>query len=90
MCLEQGVPPVHICIGIAGAIYRYLKEKSLNQSLIQAQNVLREVAGLSAGNDDQLISLVKAMYLLFMNEKPVAEMRRLSALSRAALINQAY
>ena len=46
--VEQEIPPVFISVGAAGAVYAYLKEQGLPQSLENAKETLRTISGLEA------------------------------------------
>ncbi len=46
LCMEQGISPVFISIGTAGAVYRFLQEAGEPQGQEQAKKALKAVSGL--------------------------------------------
>lgn len=74
LCLEMGVTPAYIAVGAAGAVYRYLNEAGTEQSYDAAQQVLRDVSGLS--DSHALTDLIMQMYVLYLEGEPVSVLRR--------------
>lgn len=86
LCLEQGVMPVFICVGVAGAVYRYIKENHLDQTENNAVCVLMEISGLA--KDSPLMSYILPIYSLFRQGKSIANIRRAVEQMRAAQLKE--
>ena len=74
LCLEEGVMPVFICVGAAGALYRYMKENNLDQTESNAVSVLTEISGLV--KESPLLSYILPIYNLFRQGASIAAIRR--------------
>lgn len=64
LALEMGVTPVHITIGAAAGVHRYLKEAGTAQSQEAAEAVLSQVSGLNPGS--KLCQLILGMYVMLL------------------------
>jgi len=73
LCLEQGIEPVFICVGIAGAVYQYIRENELTQGIAQAKEVLKELAGLEDGHP--LLKYALPIYELYCSGASVKEIK---------------
>lgn len=82
LALEQGICPAYIAVGAAGAVYRYLNEAGIEQSVEEAQKVLKEVSGLE--EDHELAVMVIEMYKLFIEGETVAAIRRAAQIKKSA------
>jgi mannitol-1-phosphate 5-dehydrogenase len=83
LCLANGVTPAYIAVGAAAAVRRYISEaEGAEQSMDAAKKVLADVAGLKDG--DALAAMILAMYRLFLEGKPVAEILRAADAVKAA------
>lgn len=78
----EGIAPAYIAIGAAGAVYRYLSEANMEQSLEGAQAVLRDVAQVSGA--DALSGMILSMYRCFEEGEPISAMRRAAGQRKAA------
>ncbi len=86
LCIEQGVSPAFIALGIAGAVYRYLNESGKEQTVENARDSLKEISELSA--DDQLTKIVLELYGYFLQGEDTQIMRlAVQALKKKSLIN---
>ena len=64
LALEQGITPAYIVVGAGAALHRYLKEQGQDQTVENAEAVLREVSKVDpAGEQGQLILNVYRMIL---------------------------
>lgn len=86
LCLEQGIQPVFISIGIAGAVYQYIRENDLEQTEAQAKEVLAEIAGVKEGND--LLKFVLPLYQMYQNGVSIREMKQFAEKLRKAELHQ--
>lgn len=74
LCLECGLSPVFICVGIAGAVYQYIREQALEQGIEQAKEVLRTVSGLEENHP--LYEYVLPLYQLYIVGVSVREIKQ--------------
>lgn len=74
LALEQGITPAYIAAGAAAGLRRYLAEAGAQQSVEAAGQVLAEVSGLADGSP--LRELILEDYRMFLEGKPLAEIRR--------------
>lgn len=74
LCLEQGTTPSYVAVGIAGAVFRYLKEAGKEQSVQAAAQVLSDVSGLAA--EHPLKKLALRYYDLFCEGETIETIRR--------------
>ncbi len=63
LCEQEGIPPVYIALGAAGALHRFLIEEKIEGGEIAAQNKLSELSGLSS--QSELGQLILSFYRLF-------------------------
>ena len=74
LCLEYGITPAFITVGAAGAVFRYLNESGVEQSVEAAEKVLSEISGLE--KDSKLAGMILDNYKLFLEGETVAVLRR--------------
>lgn len=74
LCMEQGILPVFISVGTAGAVYAYLQEQGQKQSMEQAEMALRTVSGLEEGHP--LYGWILPFYKLYRDGASIREIRR--------------
>jgi len=84
LCIEQGISPVYTALGAAGAIYRYLSENNMEQTLEGASDVLRTVSMLEP--EHPLAALILTMYHSFLSGDAPVTMRRLADTQKAATL----
>ncbi len=80
LCVEQGVAPVFLCVGAAGALYEYLRQNEMEQTRAHAAETLRQ---LSALEDADLSAMILAYYEIFAAGEPVANLRRAAQNAKA-------
>lgn len=71
LALEQGISPVFISVGTAGAVYEYLKEYGKKQGLEEAKEVLCTVSRLP--KDSPLFDYILPFYQLYLDGVSVRE-----------------
>ena len=81
LCMEEGIYPVFISIGTAGAVREYLEEQDKKQSLENAKEVLKEISGLEEG--EELMELVLQLYKIYAQRKSESEIRKMAQKLRA-------
>ena len=81
LCLECGLYPVFISVGIAGAVYQYMKEQKLDQGNNQAKEVLCTVSGLEENH--LLYDYVLPLYQIYIDGVSVREIRQYAEKLRA-------
>mgnify|MGYP003309437820 CR=1 FL=1 len=74
LCLEQGIFPVYHALGAAGALFRYMDEMGLEQTVENARKELCEISGLRP--DHALTQLILAVYPCFQDGETSLTMRR--------------
>lgn len=74
LCIEQGIAPVYIALGAAGAVYRCLYETSKEQTLDNAKQCLREISKLE--EDHTLTEMILKVYPYFLEGETPGTMRR--------------
>ncbi|NBK93658.1 mannitol dehydrogenase [bacterium 1XD21-13] len=74
LCLEGKVSPVFISIGTAGAVYEYIRENGLVQSMEQAEEVLGSICSLEKNHP--LYNYVLPVYKLFLDGVSIREIRQ--------------
>lgn len=74
LCIEQGITPVYTALGAAGAIYRYLNETDMEQTVDNAHSALCKISRLK--QDHPLAMLVLELYETFRNGDTPSTMRR--------------
>lgn len=74
LALEEGVRPAYIAAGAAAAVRRYLAEAGAEQNMSNAQNVLRDTAGLRG--DAPLTLLILPFYEMLLRGASPADLRR--------------
>lgn len=84
LALEQGATPASIAVGAAGAIYRYLSETGVRQSVETAQNALKALSGLEKHN--ALTELILSIYNLCAENAPLSTLRRAAQARKAAAL----
>ncbi len=84
LCLEQGIVPVYTALGAAGAVYRYLDENNINQTIEHASSVLMEISKLEKTHP--LINLILDMYRGFANGDNPRTMRKYADSQKSAFI----
>ena len=82
LCLEQGVKPAYIAVGAAGAVYRYLNESGVEQSVEEAKKVLKEVSGLDESSE--LAGMILDMYGYYLEGEPISALRRAAQAAKSA------
>ena len=82
LCLEQGVKPAYIVVGAAGAVYRYLNESGVEQSVEEAKKVLKEVSGLDESSE--LAGMILDMYGYYLEGEPISALRRAAQAAKSA------
>ena len=80
LCREQGITPAYICVGIAGAVYAYLKEKALEQTREHASQTLEQLSGLT---DSFLLPMILRYYDLLVGGCTMADLRRAAQREKA-------
>jgi len=80
LCREQGITPAHICVGIAGATYAYLKEKGLEQTREHASQTLEQLSGMT---DSFLLPMILRYYDLLVSGCTIADLRRAAQREKA-------
>lgn len=80
LCVEQGITPAYLCVGVAGAIYEYLRQNEREQTGENAAETLRQ---LSALEDADLSAMILGYYALFAAGEPVANIRRAAQARKA-------
>lgn len=83
VCIEQGIEPVYICIGTAGAVYQYLIENDMEQTEENACTVLYELSGQAESSP--LLSRILPLYNMYRNQQSIKEI-----LQAADMINQKH
>ena len=73
LCIEQNITPVFISIGVAGAVYAYLKECQMLQTEKNAIQILIEVSRLQ--DNSQLLSDIIKFYMLYANGTTIKKLR---------------
>lgn len=81
LCLECGLYPVFISVGIAGAVCQYIKEQNLDQGIDGAKEVLRTVSGLEENHP--LYGYILPLYQLYIDGVSVREIRQYAEKLRA-------
>lgn len=81
LCLECGLYPVFISVGIAGAVYQYMKEQKLAQGIDRAKEILCTVSGLEENH--LLYDYVLPLYQLYIDRVSVREIRQYAEKLRA-------
>ena len=71
LCLEQGVQPVFISVGTAGAVYEYIREAGAQQCVKEARQVLSMISDLE--KDSPLLDLVLPLYQRYVDGVSVRE-----------------
>ena len=84
LMLSQGAAPAYIPVGAAGALYRHLNESGLEQTVENAANALKAIAGDAVG--EALKKRILSMYELFANGERPAVMRRAAQEIKAAAL----
>lgn len=88
LCIEQGVEPAYICIGIAGGLLQYMQNEKITPTEANARKVLSDVSGLDG--DSSLMQGVLSMFFMYLDESSAGQMRRfadrLSAEKRVGVI----
>ncbi|MDL2327687.1 mannitol dehydrogenase [Ruminococcaceae bacterium OttesenSCG-928-A11] len=79
-CLEQGVTPAYIPVGVAGALYWHLQEKALPQTVENAAAALEQIGQLAPG---KTFDALLALYELYRSGAPLADLRRAGETLRA-------
>lgn len=74
LCQEQGIAPVYIALGAAGALHRFIVEEGLNAGEDSALTTLLKLSGLS--RQDPLTQLILSFYSLFKEGVSLPEMHR--------------
>ncbi len=80
LCREQGITPAYICVGIAGAVYAYLKEQDREQTSEGASRTLEQLSGLT---DSFLLPMILRYYELLVNGCTMADLRRAAQREKA-------
>ena len=80
LCREQGITPAYICVGIAGAVFAYLKEHDLEQTVANAQETLEQLSGMT---DRILCPLILRYYDLLASGCTTDELRRAAQQEKA-------
>jgi mannitol-1-phosphate 5-dehydrogenase len=81
LCMINDIVPCHIIVGIAAALYQYLLEKELPQSVKNAEVALQELSLLDREN--MLNQLVIEKYSLFLSGTNPKLLRRLIEANKA-------
>ncbi len=71
LCLEQGVYSSFIMAGCAAAVYHFLQEKNVDQSVMAAREILREVSGLK--EDSELAAGILDLYEMLLTNTSVKQ-----------------
>lgn len=80
LCREQGITPAYICVGIASAVYAYLKEKDFEQTREHASQALDQLSGLT---DSFLLPMILRYYDLLVSGCTMADLRRAAQREKA-------
>ena len=82
LCLEQGITPAFICVGVAGAVYEFLKEEGSELTENNALRVLGDVSKLDA--HCELVGMILPLYRLYTKGSTIAELRRAAETLRSS------
>ena len=74
--------PAYIAVGAAGAVYRYLNESGVEQSVEEAKKVLKEVSGLDESSE--LAGMILDMYGYYLEGEPISALRRAAQAAKSA------
>lgn len=74
MCMEQGITPVYISLGVAGAVYNLLAQTGGNQNAEQASYVLKSVSSL--GENSEWIQIIMDSYNMYLNKSSLGAMQK--------------
>lgn len=77
LCLEQNIPPIHICVGLAAAARRYLQEQQLPFEPEKLQTVLQQISGLTA--ESPLIPITLEIFEQLTAKITISELRILAS-----------
>ena len=77
---EQGMTPAYICVGIAGAVYAYLREQNKEQTRENATTTLEQLSGIS---DDFLCPMILRYYDLLVSSCTMGDLRRAAQREKA-------
>jgi mannitol-1-phosphate 5-dehydrogenase len=80
-CLEQGIYPIYLAVGAAGAVYQRLRESGRGQSRANAGEVLEIVSALRP--DSKLRESILRIYDVVQKGGGIADIRRTAELLRA-------
>jgi len=87
LCLEQGVSPAYLCVGAAGAVYQYLKENAIEQTLEHAKAALAQLSGVVDG--EELQQQILAYYELYAADESLGGIRRAAQQVKAVAVGGA-
>ena len=73
LCLEEEITPAFISVGTAGAVYAYIREQGLPQSLENAKETLRTISGLEDGHP--LYTWILPYYEMYRQGTGIRELR---------------
>ena len=82
LAVSMGITPSYICVGIAGALYKYCSENGIELTGESGARVFAELSGIPA--DSTTGSLAMELFDAFIAGRPVREIMRLAEQQRAA------
>ncbi len=86
LCRQEGIPPVFIALGAAGALRQYLNEEGLAQDGTAAMDALRQLSGIRP--DDSLAEMILTFYSLFQKGASLSDIRAIAREEKHRLIGQ--
>jgi mannitol-1-phosphate 5-dehydrogenase len=81
LCREQGITPAYICVGIAGALYAYLKEQNDAQTREHASRALKQLSGMT---DGAICAMVLHYHGMLADGCTIAQLRRAAQREKAS------
>lgn len=81
LAMQLGITPSYIAVGAAAGLRRYIAEAGAEQSMAEAEKVLREVSALDAA--DPFAAMILEQYALLLDGATPAQLRRAADKSKA-------
>lgn len=82
LALQQGITPCYIAVGAAAGLHRYIAEAGAEQSMAEAEKVLKETSALE--KEDTLAAMILEQYKLLLAGASPAALRRAAERSKSA------
>jgi mannitol-1-phosphate 5-dehydrogenase len=86
LCQGEGIPPVYIALGAAGAVRQFLMEEGTAQGEAAAISALQTLSGMKP--EDGLAEMILAFYRLFQKGAPLADIRAFAVEEKHRLVGQ--